>query len=255
MRTIEFRYKKFWRIKTHAVQVPDSWKDMNAQQLIVAARAYVEHLTEEDFIAAFYGIDKAHVSQMDDFQRYRVMDLLQFVLNPDGRVNSFYLQVVDGLQAPRPKLKGMTVEHFSIVDSYFFEVAEKQTDDLMNQFVAALYLKKNESITTVDMAKRIRRVAQIDKATKYAIFLNYIFIRRWLSGAFPYLFQTDDSKKHAGQMPERIRKRNAPDWAGIIDNVVGDDVLNYERYKELDCLVFFKSINYKIKKYEQSKFK
>lgn len=41
----------------------------------------------------------------------------------------------------------------------------------------------------------------MDRHVKYAIFLNYVFVKRWLSKAFPFLFPLDDEPE-----PEEKRK-------------------------------------------------
>jgi hypothetical protein len=253
MKTVEITYRRWWKDRVQTIRVPEEWPDMTGSQSIAAARCYIDSVNEDDFIADFYDIPKSVVLKMSEFQKYRLTELLEFVFNPDGLINSFYLPEVAGLRAPGNRLHNITVEHFGIFDTYFFDFAHEKTDEALDRFVAALYLKSGEVITRVDMSKRIKKVSTIDKPTKYAIFLNYIFIRKWLSVRFSYLFQVSDESKSKKNLPAKVSKKSLPDWNGMIENVMGDDVLHYNEYKSLPCILFFKQANKKLKQYQNAK--
>lgn len=83
------------------------------------------------------------------------------------------------------------------------------------------------------------KVTKIDRHVKYAIFLNYVFVKRWLSKAFPFLFPLDDE-------PEE--KRNSPaapsvNWLDIFDAFVGDDVAVMEKYQAMPVATAFRLLN------------
>ena len=78
---------------------------------------------------------------------------------------------------------------------------------------------------------------------KYAVFLNYVFVKRWLSKAFPFLFPLDDE-------PEE--KRNSPaapsvNWLDIFDAFVGDDVAVMEKYQAMPVATAFRLLNKRIR--------
>ena len=84
---------------------------------------------------------------------------------------------------------------------------------------------------------------------KYAIFLNYVFVKRWLSKAFPFLFPLDDE-------PEE--KRNSPaapsvNWLDIFDAFVGDDVAVMEKYQAMPVATAFRLLNKRIRDAQKQK--
>lgn len=101
------------------------------------------------------------------------------------------------------------------------------------------------------LQKRIMKVAKIDRHVKYAVFLNYVFVKRWLSKAFPFLFPLDDEPE-----PEEKRKRpTAPsvNWLDIFDAFVGDDVAVMEKYQAMPVATAFRILNKRIRDAQKQK--
>lgn len=95
------------------------------------------------------------------------------------------------------------------------------------------------------------KVARIDRHVKYAVFLNYVFVKRWLSKAFPFLFPLDDEPE-----PEENRKRpTAPsvNWLDIFDAFVGDDVAVMEKYQAMPVATAFRLLNKRIRDAQKQK--
>ncbi len=151
-------------------------------------------------------------------------------------MDRFILLAVSGLKAPGERLKGMCFEHFMHVDTAFNRYVRDGQGCLTGHFRINALLKDNEYIVLPSggknglfsrqkpliLQKRIMKVAKMDRHVKYAIFLNYVFVKRWLSKAFPFLFPLDDerNRRRSGKKP------TAPsvNWLDIFDAFVGDDV-------------------------------
>ena len=210
------------------------------------------------FLQYLFWNQKKVLNKLSKFELYKLTELTEFAVNPNGSVNFFFMDQIPGtsLQSPRPRLSNITIEHFAIFDTYFFEYVNKKTDDKLNQFIAALYLKPKEVITGVDMNQRIASVSsRVDQATKYAIFMNYIFLRRWLAGSFKFLFSSDepsDEKESKRRKQPSKSLSNLPDWTGMIDDLIGDDIINEEKYRQAKCITAFKTINTRIKNYKKN---
>lgn len=101
------------------------------------------------------------------------------------------------------------------------------------------------------LQKRIVKVAKIDKHVKYAIFLNYVFVKRWLSKAFPFLFPLNEDPE-----PEKNGKKPAApsvNWLDIFDAFVGDDVAVMEKYQAMPVATAFRLLNKRIRDAQKQK--
>lgn len=260
MKTLEIEYNRlFFFRKQISIEVPEKWSDLKIRQFAVCSGIYLEPMSDIDFCSQFFGISKKVLKKLSKFELYKLAELTEFAVNPNGSVNFFFMAEIPGtnLLAPRPRLSNISISHFALFDTYFFEYVNKKTDAALNQFIAALYLKNKEIVTAVDMNKRISYIEKhVDNATKYAIFMNYIFIRRWLTGPYKFLFSSDEEpEENTGKRKKQPSKSlsNLPDWAGIINNLIGDDIINAEKYHAISCTLAFKTINKRFKQYQYGK--
>jgi hypothetical protein len=255
---IEYRYLRFFR-KTKILHLPEEWTDLTDRQFAACAKMYTETVTDAAFIAAFFGIKKSLARRMKPFLQYRLLDTVGFIASPQASVNFFYLRKIPGtnLVAPENRLKNINFEHFMIFDSLFFDYlgdanAATKKEEALSKFIAALYIKKKETVTKIDIDLRAGYIAKkVDKAMQYAIFLNYTFIRRWLALAYPFLFGFADEAEPEKdkRKPRSHKKTNRPDWIDFLDTLVGDDIVHYEKYRQMACNIIFRTANKRIKNY------
>lgn len=263
MRKVKVEYLYFyWFRKKLEIDVPEKWEELNEKQFEICSQIIYQETSDEDFIAGFFGLKKSLVSKLDKFLQFKLIEMAEFVSSPKAINNIFYLSQLPGnpfvapgakLRAPGEKLKGITFEHFMIFDTFFFDYINDPTEYLLHKFVASLYLKKGELITEVNLKERVDYISKnVDNATLYAIFLNYTFIRKWLSKSFRFLFDYSEGNEVKTQI-EKLKKKNPnkPDWISILDAFVSDDILNYDKYKEIPCMLAFKSINKRIQSYKK----
>ena len=88
-----------------------------------------------------------------------------------------------------------------------------------------------------------------EPCVKYAIFLNYVFVKRWLSKAFPFLFPLDDEREQKDEQKNEQKKPAAPsvNWLDIFDAFVGDDVAVMEKYQAMPVATAFRLLNKRIR--------
>jgi hypothetical protein len=278
MKEVRIEYRR-WSIfrKHNDLRAPESWIDLTAGQFTVCAKIHTDRLRDEDFIAGFFGISKRIARRLAKFEQYRLIELASFAADPKSTVNFFYIEKIRGasLFAPEKKLYNVTIEHFMLFDTFFFDYLNEPSDENLARFVACLYLKKKikikrwkmvrekEKVTDVEISHRVNLIAKkVDKSTQYAIFLNYTFVRKWLAKAFPLLFvfrepgdeDEKPSKRTRRKQPvARPGKKNRPDWVDIFDSFVGDDIIHYDRYKQIPCTLVFRQINRRIADYNKLK--
>lgn len=261
MKIVTITYRRWWRNITLRIEVPERWEDLKSYQFEVCAQLHIAPPTDEEFINRFFKIPQSIVKKLTKFEIYKLTDLVGFAVTPAATTSHFFMAEIPGtgLISPRRMLENITLEHFALTDTYFFKYANEPTPERLAAFVASLYLKKKEVLTAIDFTKRVEYVQnKVDKCTLYAIFLNYLFIRKWLSKSFPYLFESDDDTEETPQSRRRFKvpvkplKKTLPPWIEIIEGFVGEDILHYDDYIQMPCVRAFKTINKRIKIYKKN---
>ena len=215
----------------------------------------MEPVTDIQFISGFFGIKKSLSKRLDKFYQYKLIELAGFIAGPKATVNFFYLQEIPGtgLKAPGKRLHGVTFERFILFDTLFFDYINDRKENVLANFIAILCLKNNETLNEIDIDERVDFILKkVDKCTQYAIFLNYTFIRKWLSKPYPWLFGfKEDDPDEPAKRSIQPKKPNRPDWNVVLDGLVGDDIIHYENYKQISCIVAFRTINRRIQIYNK----
>lgn len=250
---IEYPYLFFFR-KSKEITVPDEWINLSQEQFAICAEAIVGNVSDDLFVSKFFGLKEGLVKKLSKYEQYKLIEQISFITNPQATVNFFYLDSIPGteLVAPEEKLKNVSIEHFMLFDTFFFDYVNKPSIENLQRFVASLYLKQGEKLTSVNFDERVKYIAN-NVASSYlnAIFLNYTFIRKWLSSVFSYLFEykEDESENENKLKRNQANLSHRPDWNAILDGLIGDDILKEEEYRKLPCLRAFKTINNRIKQY------
>jgi len=258
MRTVDINYRAFFSNRTKHIEVPERWEDLKPFQFEVCAQIHIDPPSDEEFIHRFFGIKKKIISKLSKFEIYKLTDLAGFAVTPSATISHFYIEEIPGtgLLSPTNRLGNITMEHFALLDTYFFKYVNGPTETRLCQFVAATYLKRKELLTDIDFTRRVNYIAKnVDKCTLYAIFLNYLFVRKWLAKSFRFLFNDDDDDQKPRKrkyQPPKATKNNLPNWVEIIDNFVGDDVLRYDEYTRMNCIRVFKTLNNRIKNFKKN---
>lgn len=264
MRQLRIAYRSFGIRREIIRQVPQKWEELTPDQFLLVSRFYLQEIDESLFLKEFYSLPSG--VDFDSYYIYRLSELIEFISDCRIRMDRFVLSNVAGLKAPGERLKGMCFEHFMHVDTAFNRYARDGKDASLDTFVSMLYLKDNEYIVLpasgknglfsrqkpLILQKRLSEVEKIDKHVKYAIFLNYVFVKRWLSKAFPFLFPLNDEPE-----PEKVnrKKPTAPsvNWLDIFDAFVGDDVAVMEKYQAMPVATAFRLLNKRIRDAQKQK--
>lgn len=258
MRKVRIEYPRFFFFrKQKDIDVPEKWEELSEKQFSVCTKLFIQHVLDNQFISEFYSITKRLVNKFSKFEQYKLIECAEFISNPKAKVNYFYMKSIPGtyLHSPEPRLKNISFEQFMLFDTFFFDYINDPKEINLQKFIACLYTKENENISDFHFENRLKYIAKkIDNTTMYAIFLNYTFIRKWLSGSFSSLFEykeADFIDKKAEYV--KNKKHNRPDWNAILDGFMGDDVLHEEQYKKIKCIRAFKTINTRIKRFKNGK--
>lgn len=268
MRKIDVTYRVWWWpwARTAHGHVPSSWQELNERQFVAAVKAIRgEAITETDYFSTLLGIPTRILLQLDDFQLYQLQQLLMWMDDTKAAASRMIIKKIEGLHAPEDGLDGVTLQQFMTVDTFFGYVTDTMKDGklegdekMLCKFVAALYMKKDESYSVEDVRKTLwdlpgqnirlvdlsgnatRLLKRADRSLLWCVYINWLFIKAWLSKAFPLLFPEgdDDDGKSA-------RVQDA--WLKTFDAFVGNDIAHMDEYREMECMDAFRIMNTRIK--------
>lgn len=230
--------------------VPSGWRDLSPRQFIAATHLYFGDVETNKFLQEFYNLPRLSVISLTDFQRWKLLDLIDYVRDSRVPCSQFLIPVITGtkLMAPAPMLNGMCLQQFMTVDTFFNKYAISKKEEFLNLFISSLYLAKNERFIVtekghrlLDLNARSEEIKKVDLKVKEAIFMNFTLIKTWLAKAYTHLFpeaDQDDTDKKTGK---------PVDWLEVFDHFVGDNIPDMETYRAMECTDAFRVLNRKIK--------
>jgi hypothetical protein len=237
MTGITLEYKPFgflWRRKIEA-KMPESWSEMTAKQIIAIPVFNRGALDDFKLLHIFLGIRRSIAKRIDSYQRFCIIRNLKFIARPEP-IGYFIIKKIIGFKAPGKYLKGITFGAFIFGDTYYQNYIEGKAEDL-DRFIACFYYNRfGFKDKDIDRNARIIRLDDISK--RQAIAVNYGLIREWLAQSYPYVFQ----KAEEGQKTD-----NTKGWVTVFDAVVGDDIVNQEKYAEKPLSHMLRYLNRKTK--------
>lgn len=240
MVNLELEYQPFSFLKyTRKIggQYPSKFDELKPRQLIAIAKLISTEtcISEIAFLNFMTGISKFWIKNMGDYNRFQLM----LLFNPFTEIQPLDFFIIPGIKSsevslvsPKPKLAGMTFGQFVFIESYFTDYQlEKRPADLY-KFIACLYLPAGKHFNEDDIRPRDLDNKKIDAEILDAIVINFLLIKEWLALAYPLIFQHDHEEEE--MKPKKIKKhQNNSAWLKIFENVVGDDLINEDKYAAL----------------------
>ncbi len=237
MKTIQLEYRFLWINRKVESTIPSRWDEVTPRQLIAIAKNYLSESSDELMLSKLCGIRKRIIKKLDSYQRFTLAGELSF-LTDYKPYSHFIIRKAGPLRAPKPRLEGMSFGQFVFVDSYYSIWLQSQKDDDLNKFIAALYLPEGEAFRSEAMPALQPDAGKIPLLVKLAISINYRLIREFLAHAYPLIFQ----KPKPGTTP-----KPGDGWVKVFESVIGDDIVNQDRYAELPVHTVLRWITKKVK--------
>lgn len=244
--------------KTLKGKLPESYGEMNRGQFMAAVRYVCGDMKAADMIACLLGKEFKGMHVME-WMKYELLERIRFVSEMSDACSRFFipmLRFTDGLRfyrlyAPSDCLNGMTFLQFMSIDNFFsFYTVTKENSHLYHM-VASMYLSEK----TVFIAKeKGQKVVDLDKMAELvgkhcsqldvlAIYVNWIFVKNWLTTQFKHLFAKGQSSG----------KKQVTDWLDVFDSFVGDHIPDMEAYQSMECMDAFRILNKKIRESKRNK--
>ncbi len=241
--------------RTYKGEIPETWSELSASQLIAVAEFYLHDAIQVSMIANLVNIPTRLVKKMTEWEIYNILQDLKW-MGDFQPLSSLIIVNVNKLYPPRPKLENMNWGQFIYVDTFYDQYVWDQTNESLDIFIAHLYLPNNEEFDhTVCSSRALApRVKSVDKQIKLAIMINYRLVREWLMTVYPLVFV----KKNKAESPDKaeIREENKKsqlDWIKIHEAIVGDNLVDYEKYATLNVHTIFRYLTRKIKENARKK--
>ncbi len=219
---------------------PDNWEELKPSQFIALVRVINGEISENDLLVEMLEQPHDVIKKLDAYQRYRLGQLLDF-MQSKAPFNRFIIQETNGLKAPKPGLDDVTFGEFIHMDTFYVDYQESNAkSDLLN-LVSCIYVHyKGDERPTFSGRVDLYQAKKLHRLKQEAIALNYGLIRTWLEQAYPEVFPAQKESASTGNS----QKGNG--WVDVYDSIVGDDLINAEKYFNMPCSEVLRYMNRKI---------
>lgn len=225
---------------------PSSYHELNEKQLMVIAGIVKSNIPEAVFLQTMTGISIRKIRRLDEFHRFKLLQLLTvfteikphpgFIIGRIACLNTV-------LYAPKPKLQGVTFGQFIFAESYFSNYQTDNKPDDLCKFVASLYLPEGAQFSESLLERNFFMLKEANMEIPEAVSINYLLVREWLCLAYPLIFLKEEEDAEAPKPKHTSRDG----WIKIFESLVGDDIVNHERYALLPVHNVFRYMTAKIK--------
>lgn len=245
--------------KPHVFLVPAKYAEMDEKQFRTAMLLLM-HLSErETFWENYAGIPHRFCGSLPEWVMLEMEKMLEFISELNEKLDHFIIEKLpllgffrhSSLTAPGPMLDGVSLQQFMTADNFFSYYTVTQRESFIDLLCASLYLKENETFIVTNRKERLVPLQErehwihkhVPTEVRFGVFVNWIFIKNWLSDAYPHLFRKGKSDG----------KPKACDWLPLFDSFVGDNVPFIKDYQQMHCLDAFRIIDGKIKQQDERK--
>lgn len=238
MNTVKVRYRLFGVWLNYKGNLPASWGELSPQQLIVVGKNYLGEVADDVMLSVMAEIPQYIVRRLDSYQKYMLAVELDFMTDYKP-ISHFIIPKAGTLRAPAPRLEGMSFGQFMFVDTYYSNYLESDKEEDLNRFIGALYLPKGASFKSENLLVQSLIASKVPILVKHAISINYRLLKEFLTNAYPMVFQ----KPKLG-----TTSRRGDGWVKVFESVVGDDIVNEDKYAQLNVHAVLRWITKQIKK-------
>lgn len=177
--------------------VPQQFHQLNEEQFRALANLYFArfHFDEYQFqfLRSLLGMNQKEYLQLTPEQVKDLLLLLKpFLKEPNSRI-SLLPEVKLKTQtfiSPGNQFLNFILDEFVICDILYHQALKTRRPDIINAFCAVCYKPKGKSFAHYEKEKENweKNMLKVDSETKYAMLLNYMCTRNFISDKFRYVF-------------------------------------------------------------------
>ncbi|MBQ9363978.1 MAG: hypothetical protein IJT97_11285 [Bacteroidaceae bacterium] len=236
--------------------VPETWEELSVEQFMAITALDAGTIDGRTFYARYFGIRPEVVDRLDFYLLYVLNSLVEKVSAPQSGtvpnpfrgmrrflVPSYRLGNGVVVVSPSECLSGMSFQQFMTVDTFYTWYVQTEERRFLVSMCCCLYLKEDEDFFSLNPAARQQLWEAADVAVLRSVLVQWSFIKRWLSGSYPFLFpagERQDTKRGGKKVVSNA-------WLEIFDVLVQDDLTRIDSYKHLDCMDVVRILNRRLK--------
>jgi len=246
---IAIEYPGLFSRRTAKGKAPSSWAELTQEQFFAISRTVNGIEPDFRFVSMLTGIDQGLLKKLTAFDLFKLTEAIDFIGRAGNSYSEFLISKIPGTDfiAPKPKLAGVTFGQFIYTESYYNDWLSTNKDITLNNFIASLFLIQGEKFNNESIADNALKIKSVKPDIRQAIAFNYGLITVWLQKCYPLIFQ-DATFKSTQQLPTTERSRSSG-WLKTFESLVGDDLINQDRYAELTLHAV---LRYLTNKYKES---
>lgn len=226
---------------------PSSWRELTRRQFIAISRTVNGAEPDFRFLSRLTGISKRLMKKLSPYELYKLSDAIDFIGQAGNSHAAFIITRIPGtdIVSPKPKLGGMPFGQFIFTESHYNDWQETKAEADLNNFIASLFLPQGEKFNSENIAINALKIKLIDLEIRQAIAFNYGLILVWLQKCYPLIFHDYGETRQALSSPNEQTKKSQ--WLKIFESLVGDDLINHDRYAELSVHAVLRYLTNKYK--------
>jgi len=246
---IAIEYPSLFSRRTAKGKAPSSWKELSQKQFIVISRTVNGIEPDFRFLSVLTGIDQVLLKKLSPFDLFKLSEAIDFIGQAGNSYSEFLISKIPGTDfiSPKAKFAGLTFGQFIYTESYYKDWLSTKEDIALNNFIASLFLIQGEKFNNESITENALRIKSVKSDIRQAIAFNYGLIMIWLQKCYPLIFQDNVEAKHASASSETQVKQSQ--WLKTFESLVGDDLINQDRYAELSVHTV---LRYMTNKYKES---
>ena len=254
MTNLEIEVPFFFFTRRAKGTLPGSWNELSERQFIAVSTHIHGREIDFQFLSVLTSFSKRLIKALSPYQLAKFSEQLDFIGNASKSHNAFFSARLKGtkLCSPKPKLAGMTFGQFIFADAYYNAWLAHKADETLTKFIASLYLFDEESFNEAAISGKKLLVEKLPKDLCLSIAFNYSLVVSWLQNAYPLIFQSPvhlpDLAVRTDDIRPDIRTKDSG-WLKIFESLVGEDLINRNKYAKLPVNVV---LNYLTAKYKEN---
>ena len=254
MTNLEIEVPFFFFTRRVKGTLPGSWNELSEKQFIAVSTLVNGREIDFQFLSVLTSFPQRLIKALSPYQLAKLSDQFDFIGNASKSHNAFFSSKLKGtnLYSPKPKLAGMTFGQFIFADAYYNAWLSNKDDETLTKLIASLYLFNDEEFKEGGISCKKSLVEKLPKDLRLSIAFNYSLVVSWLQNAYPLIFQSpvhlpDPAVKVDDIRPD-IRTKDSG-WLKIFESLVGEDLINRNKYAKLPVNVV---LNYLTVKYKEN---
>ena len=229
-------------------RAPSSWNELTEKQFIAISRIINGERPDYKFLCVLTGIKKDLLKKLSHYELLKLSEEINFISRAGSSHSDFIISDIPGagdrLRSPAAKLASVTFGQFIFMDAYYSDYSKTREEMALNKFIACLYLQENQKFSNELIQHRSEVVSRIDIHIRRAIAFNYSLIILWLQKAYPLVFSGTTGEDHSEEKEKPLT--NSP-WINIFESMVGEDLINRDRYADLPIHTVLRTLTRKYK--------